>query len=167
MIKEKLNSMLIRLNVFFEYPVAVRYALGLLIGGWISVYAFMYHINLYFPDLLTSNEVMRVVIVGIGICYCVIRIKPWARKLCLFFNLGIIYFYVVFLSKRLSSIGVNSSGLSIHAFFIIALFGICTYYLLIKETTEYFKAHEPRKYDEDGKEILETTKSKTNDKKRS
>ncbi len=146
--------MLNKLLVFFEYPIGVRYALGLLLGGWISVYAFMYHINMAFPDRFTSNEVLRNLIVGIGIFYCVFRIKPWARKLCIFFNLGIICINILFLGIRLSSIGMASPALTLHALLNVILFGLCTYYLLIKETSGYFKAHEPRKFDENGKEIL-------------
>lgn len=146
--------MLNRLLVFFEYPVGVRYALGLLLGGWISVYAFMYHIEYVFPGQFTSTIVFRNLIVGLGICYCVFRIKPWARKLCIFFNIGIICINVLFLGIRLSSIGLTYPELTIHALLNIVLFGLSTYYLLIKETSEYFKAHEPRKFDENGKEIL-------------
>jgi len=146
--------MLKQLLGFFEYPVGVRYALGLLLGGWISVYAFMYHIEYVFPGQFTSTIVFRNLIVGLGICYCVFRIKPWARKLCIFFNIGIICINVLFLGIRISSIGLTYPELSIHALLNIVLFGLSTYYLLIKETSEYFKAHEPRKFDENGKEIL-------------
>ena len=139
---------------FFEYPVGVRYALGLLLGGWISVYAFMYHINMVFPDRFTSALVLRNMIVGIGICYCVFRIKPWARMLCIFFNLGIICINVLFLAIRLSSVGMDHPALILHAILNIILFGLCTYYLMIKETSGYFKVREPRKFDENGKEIL-------------
>jgi hypothetical protein len=147
--------MLNKLLVFFEHPVGVRYALGLLLGGWMSVYAFMYHISTAIPDLFTSTDVLRNLIVGIGICYCVFRIKPWARKLCIFFNLGIICFYIVFLDKRISAIGMMSPALTLHALLNIILFGLCTYYLLIKETSGYFKVREPKKVDEFGREIDE------------
>ena len=146
--------MLNKLLVFFEYPVGVRYALGLLLGGWISVYAFMYHINIFFPDRFDSSLVLRNLIVGAGICYCVIKIKPWARRLCIFFNLGIICINIMFLAIRLSAVGMESPSLIFHALLNIVLFGLCTYYLLIKETSGYFKAREPRKFDENGKEIL-------------
>jgi hypothetical protein len=140
-----------RLTVFFDYPVGVRYALGYLIGGWISVYGFMYHINTIFPDRFSNNIVLRNLIVGIAICYCVFRIKSWARKLCIFFNLAIICVNVLFLAIRLSSVGMESPTLILHALLNIVLFGFCTYYLLIKETSEYFKALEPKKIDETGK----------------
>lgn len=143
-----------KLLVFFEYPLGVRYALGLLLVGWMSVYAFMYHINVFFPDRFTSALVLRNLIVGIGICYCVFRIKPWARKLCIFFNLGIICINGLFLVIRISSVGMESPSLILHALLNIVLFGLCTYYLMIKETSGYFKSHEPRKFDENGKEIL-------------
>jgi len=81
--------MLNKLFVFYEYPVGVRYALGLLLGGWISVYAFMYHINTFFPDRFPNPLILKNLVVGIGICYCVFRIKPWARKLCIFLIWGL------------------------------------------------------------------------------
>jgi hypothetical protein len=146
--------MLNRLLLFIEYPPAVRYALGLLLGGWLSLYAFLYHINQVFPDRFTSNEILRLMVVGVGICYCVFKIKPWARKLCIFFNVGIIVINVLFLGIRLSSIGMASSALTLHALLNVILFGLCTWYLLIKETSHFYKAHEPKKFDENGKEIL-------------
>jgi hypothetical protein len=146
--------MLKRFLLFFEYPASVRYALGLLLGGWLALYAFLYHIYLTFPDLFTSNEVFRLLVVGIGICYCVFKIKPWARKLCIFFNVGIISINIFFLAIRLSAIGLASPALSLHALLNIVLFGLATRYLLIKETSEFYKAREPRKFDETGKEIL-------------
>jgi len=146
--------MLNRLLLFFDYPPAVRYALGLLLAGWLSLYAFLYHINYVFPGRFTSNEILRLMVVGVGICYCVFKIKPWARKLCIFFNVGIIVINVLFLGIRLSSIGLASPALTLHALLNVVLFGLCTRYLLIKETSGYFKAREPRKFDENGKEIL-------------
>jgi len=142
-----------KLLVFFEYPIGVRYALGLLLVGWISVYAFMYHINVFFPDRFPNALILKNLVVGIGICYCVFRIKPWARKLCIFFNLGIICINVLFLGIRLSSIGMASPSLTLHALLNVTLFGLCTYYLLIKETSEYFKVREPKKVDEYGNEV--------------
>ncbi|MDP3284128.1 MAG: hypothetical protein Q8M56_06845 [Desulfobacterales bacterium] len=147
--------MLNKLLVFYEYPVGVRYALGLLLGGWISVYAFMYHINTFFPDRFPNTLILKNLVVGIGICYCVFRIKPWARKLCIFFNLGIICVNILFLAIRLTSVGMEPPGLIFHALLNIILFGLCTYYLLIKETSGYFKVREPKKVDEFGREIDE------------
>lgn len=145
--------MLNKLLVFFEYPAGVRYALGLLTVGWISVYAFMYHINMFFPDLFPNALILKNLVVGVGICYCVFKIKPWARKLCIFFNLGIICVFVLFLAIRLTSVGMESPSLIFHALLNIVLFGLCTYYLLIKETSGYFKVREPKKVDEFGNEI--------------
>ena len=147
--------MLNKLLVLFEYPVGVRYALGLLLGGWISVYAFMYHINVFFPDRFPNALILKNLVVGIGICYCVFRIIPWARKLCIFFNLGILCVNILFLAIRLSSIGLASPSLTLHALLNIIIFGLCTYYLLIKETSGYFKVREPKKVDEFGREIDE------------
>jgi len=69
--------------------------------------------------------------------------------------MGIICINILFLAIRLSSIGMESPSLTLHAMMNIVLFGFCTYYLLIKETSEYFKVREPKKVDEFGNEIEE------------
>lgn len=143
-----------RLTAFLQYPEQVRYGLGLLAAGWISVFAFLYHIHLAFPDRFTGNEILRVLVVGIGICLCVFAIKPWARKLCLFFNVGIITIHAMFLAIRIASLGFTSPGLTVHSLTTLLLFGISTRFLLSQETAAFFKSQEPRKFDENGKEIL-------------
>lgn len=137
--------MLNRLLVFFEYPPGVRNALGLLLGGWISLFAFLAHIEWSFPGRFTQANVLRLLVVGLGICYCVVKIKPWARKLCIFFNIGIIGLNLFFLIIRLTALGISSPALSAHALLNVMLFGYCTYFLLIEETTRFFKEREPEK----------------------
>lgn len=139
--------MLNRLLLFFEYPPAVRIALGFLLGGWLSIAAFIAHIEWSFPGRFTQATVLRMLVVGLGICYCVFRIKPWARKLCIFFNVGIIGINLFFLIIRLSALGITSPALSAHALLNVILFGCSTYYLMIDETTRFFKEREPIKID--------------------
>lgn len=140
--------MLNRVLSFLEYPPAVRNALSFLLGGWLSIFMFMYHLNWRFPEQAFNNAViLRVMAVGIGICYFVFRIKPWARKLCIFFNFGNIAWFIVW------ALGIATPALRVHAVLTIVLFGLSSYYLMIKKTSQFFKEREPQKFDETGKEI--------------
>jgi hypothetical protein len=123
------------------FPPTVRKALGLLAVGWISLLAFIYHIHVTFPGTINSNNAIRVTLVGLGICYFVYKIKPWARSLCIFFNLGIIGINGLFLFIRISSLGLSSFALSFHALMNCLFFALCTYYLLAKPTAAFYKEH--------------------------
>lgn len=140
--------MMNRLLFFFEYPHAVRNALGYLLGGWLSIFAFIAHIEWSFPGRFTQANVLRLLVVGFGICYCVFKIKPWARKLCICFNIGIIGVNLLFLITRLTALGFASPALSVHSLLNVILFGYNTYYLMNDETIRFFKEREPKKVDE-------------------
>jgi hypothetical protein len=129
---------------FFALPQSVRKALGLLAIGWLSLLAFMYHIHLVFPGTITRNDAIRVAIVGAGICYCVFKIKPWARNLCIFFNLGAIGISLLFLAIRVSTLGLTSPALTLHALLNVMLFGGSTVFLLASSTSQFFKARLPK-----------------------
>lgn len=78
--------------------------------------------------------------VGIGICYFVAAIKRWARMLCLFFNIGIIALYGLYCLAFFQSSQYNSMLLT---GLIVILFLIATYFLLKKETAQFFAAADP------------------------
>jgi len=146
--------MTIREMAFFSYPQSVRYAMGLLVAGWISLLTFIFHINVNFPGQISGNYTGRTAIIGLGICYCVLKIKPWARKLCIFFNLGVIGINLAFLYARLAALGLASPGLSGHALLNIVLFSLCTYFLLVKSTATFFHARLPEDAGEKGGKAL-------------
>jgi hypothetical protein len=83
--------------------------------------------------------------VGLGIAYFVFRIRPWARTLCIVINIGAIGINVLFLAIRLTTLGLTSPGLTLHALLTTVLFGICTYFLLIPPTAAFFRAQLPQK----------------------
>jgi hypothetical protein len=67
--------------------------------------------------------------------------------LSIFFNFGNIVWFIVW------AVGISAPALRVHAVLTIILFGLSSYYLMIKETSQYFKEREPQKFDETGKEI--------------
>ena len=79
--------------------------------------------------------------VGIGICYFVTAIKRWARMLCLFFNIGIIALYGLYCLAFFQSNQYNPMMLT---GLIAFLFLISTYFLLKKETAQFYAAADPK-----------------------
>lgn len=136
--------MALPLLAFLKTPQPVRNAVGYLLGGWLSSYAFVAHIEWLFPGRFTQANILRLLVVGIGICYCVLRFKPWARKMCIFFNLGVIGVNVMFLIARVSALGLTSPGLTVHALISCMLFGYSTFYLVHPETASFFKELEAK-----------------------
>ncbi len=115
------------------YPGSVRSALMFLVAGWLL------HFAAYFGFLLkgeTQRNMILMVAIGVGICYFVATIKNWARMLCIFFNIGIAGIYVLF-SFSFFYTGETGKGLLTVATIIV--FVLSTYYLLVKETTRFFK----------------------------
>jgi hypothetical protein len=137
--------MTIRDLALFSHPTPVQRAIGFLLAAWLSLFAFIYHIQISFPGTINIHNIYRVVIVGVLICYFVIRIKPWARILCIFFNIGILGINLLFLFARISSLGLTSSALTFHALVNCILFAAAGYYLWVKETADFFRARAPQK----------------------
>lgn len=144
--------MQIKEQPYFNSPPTVRKSMLSLVAGWISLMAFIYHINAVFPGTVHVNNAIRVALVGLGIGYFVFRIKPWARTLCIFINLGAMGINALFVIIRVTSLGLNSSALTLHALATAVLFGICTYFLLAPATTAFYRAQLPAKKDKVGSE---------------
>lgn len=136
--------MAIKLLAFLESPVAVRNAVSYLLAGWLSVYAFVAHIEWSFPGRFTQANVLRLLVVGIGISYCVLRFKVWARKMCIFFNIGVIGVHLLFLVARISALGLTPDSLTVHALLNSVLFGFSTWFLIHSETVSFFKELEAK-----------------------
>ena len=115
-----------------EMPPSVKNAIIALLAGWIAHYLF------YF-GVIAEDQSERVTYlqlgVGIGICYCVVTIRKWARRLCIFFNIVMVPMYFLF------SIAFAQGGkISLFALtaFISLAFAASLYFLLKKETAQFF-----------------------------
>lgn len=136
--------MTFKLLAFLDSPPTVRNAIGYLLGGWLSIYAFVAHIEWSFPGRFTQANVLRLIVVGLGICYCLLRFKPWARKMCIFFNIGVVGVNLAFLFVRIYALGLTSPALTVHALLNAVLFGFSTYFLIHPETASFFKELEAK-----------------------
>jgi uncharacterized membrane protein (UPF0136 family) len=118
-------------------PAAVKYGILFLICGWLCHYAFYFT---HFAEEMPSKITLLQLGVGIGICYFVATLKRWARMLCLFFNLGIIALYVLYCLAFFQS---NKYNPMILTGLTAILFLISTYFLLKKETAQFYAAADP------------------------
>ena len=118
-------------------PAAVKYGIIFLICGWLCHYAFYFA---HFAEEMPSKTTYLQLGVGIGICYFVATLKRWARMLCLFFNIGIIALYGLYCVAFFQS---NKYEPMILTGLTAVLFLLSTYFLLKKETAQFYAAANP------------------------
>jgi hypothetical protein len=122
-----------------EMPPSVRNAIIALLVGWAAHYIF------YF-GFIAEDQAERVTYlqlgVGIGICYCVATIRKWARRMCIFFNIVMVPMYFLFAIAFAQ--GGKISLFALTAFTALA-FAFSLYFLLRKETAQFFSPPEKDK----------------------
>jgi len=127
-------------------PLVVKKAIIFLLVGWAAHYVF------YF-GFIAEDQPERVTYlnlgVGIGICYCVATIRKWARRLCIFFNIAMVvmYAWAVMIFAWSAVIFAQSDKVSPLILTAVAAvsFGLSLYYLLKKETAQFFSPPEKDK----------------------
>ena len=129
---------------FGTYPRNVQKAIGYLTLGWIL------HFVVYFGFLpgeaLARNDYLMLV-VGFVACYFVAGINNWARMLSLFGNV------IIFLNYLPLVLVLNKAGFGLQVLTtaVIVLFVLATYYLLRKDTADFFRSYDAAKAQNDAK----------------
>lgn len=118
-------------------PDTVKYGIIFLFCGWLCHYVFYFS---KFSEEMPLKTTLLQLGVGIGICYFVATLKRWARMLCLFFNIGIIGLYTLYCLAYFQS---NLYSLMLLTGLIVVFFAISTYFLLKKETAQFYAAATP------------------------
>ncbi|MBW2180930.1 MAG: hypothetical protein JRG81_11270 [Deltaproteobacteria bacterium] len=134
---------MINVNIKFkEYPTSVKMGISFLVAGWISHY-------FYFLKFLMSEFPVKTLYlqlgIGLSICYFVASINKWARSLCIFFNFAIIALYLLIFYMYFTD---NKYDLAFITALVAILFAISNFYLIRKESSQYFKTY--NETDEDG-----------------
>ena len=129
--------MLFNLHIDFQrYPQVVKNAIVSLVAGWALFLAYYYYLFIH----TTGSELARfdylMIGVGVAICFFVAAINKWARMLCIFFNLPIIATCITLTLFHQTTLGQRFIPAA-----VAVLFCFSTYYLLQKETAEYFKRY--------------------------
>jgi hypothetical protein len=123
-------------------PSSVKNAIIFLIVGWAAHY-------ILFFGFLAEDQPERIIYlqlgVGIGICYCVATVRKWARRLCIFFNIIMVPMYLLF---AIAFAQGGKIGLFALTALIAAVFAFSLYFLLKKETAQFFSPPEENKEEE-------------------
>lgn len=121
------------------YPLSVRIAFYSLMLAWAS---FLWSVHQYYgPEFLT-----RFAIGGVLIIFFTLRLRNWARMVCLCANaMALLYCslfgYVFTMGEARNPMAVFFSALC------VLLFLISSYFLVTKPTREFFKLHDTSKGD--------------------
>ena len=119
---------------FETYPNNVKKAIVCLTLGWIG------HLIFYFkflPGEVSTRSDLLMAAVGITVCFFVASINTWARMLSLFGNIIIL---VTYLYLAMLVFQKPAFGLQVMTTTVLVLFALATYYLLRKDTAEFFRS---------------------------
>jgi hypothetical protein len=133
--------MLFNTNIEFQrYPQPVKFAIVSLAAGWALHLCYYYYFFVHQAGAELARIDYLMIGVGVAICFFVAAINKWARMLCIFFNVAIIFMYSALTLLQQANFGQRFlTGL------VAGLFCLATWYLLKKETAEYFKTYnQPR-----------------------
>jgi hypothetical protein len=119
---------------FETYPSNVKKAIVCLTLGWIAHLVFYFK---FLPGEVSARSDVLMVAVGIVICFFVASINVWARMLSLFGNAIIL---VTYLYLAVLVFQKPEFGLQVMTTTVIVLFALATYYLLRKDTAEFFRS---------------------------
>lgn len=137
--------MLFKTDINFQaYPQTVKNAIVSLVAGWALFLAYYYYLFIHIAGSELARFDYLMIGVGVAICFFVSAINKWARMLCIFFNLPIIFACLTLaLFHQTAVLQRFIPGA------VAVLFCLATYYMLKKETAEYFKRHnQPSEPDE-------------------
>jgi hypothetical protein len=124
------------------FPASAKKGILFLLLGWTWHFFFLY---LFFykraGTVLETQLWLQQSAIALLVCFFTIRVRNWARVLCIIANLLIISLYILTAAHFFSLSIIN---FAIFAAVNVILFSISTYFLFIKETSDFFKLHSPR-----------------------
>ena len=134
---------------FETYPSNVKKAIVCLTLGWIVHLVFYFK---FLPGEVSARSDVLMVAVGILVCFFVASINTWARMLSLFGNIIIL---VTYLYLAMLVFQKPAFGLQVMTTTVIVLFALATYFLLRKDTAEFFRCFNAVEAQDDEKKIAE------------
>ncbi len=118
---------------FGELPKTARRGILTLFAGWIVHFTFIYSV---LRDLVTDNMLLQQAGVAVITCFVLLKLKNWARILCITGNAMVLLNYLIYLVPVSRSQGPAATGLILVN---LALFGASTYFLLTPASAAFFK----------------------------
>ena len=123
------------LDFFSKYdvlPKSVKIGIILLLISWCWFYVSAFYL------FLAKDIDTRLLLVGPMICLAVVNLVNWARILCLTSNAMVILLFAVLAYLFFSS---NNMINFLAALVTIAFFAVTSYFLAVKETSDFFKTY--------------------------
>ena len=124
---------------FQQFPRSVKHGIIFFVAGWLTTFLFLY--RSFVVTGSDTSDLWRIVVMGIVACFFVVRIRNWARKLCLFLNVCILAYYLLW------SYSLYQKGYMEGVFTLLVstvFFALSTFYLIKKETARFYRLHDPR-----------------------
>lgn len=120
---------------FSDFPVGVRKANLFLWTSWTFHCLFVYFLFIRQAEQFPTKILLQQIAIGAILCVFFLQVKRWARILSILFNLAaaVMYLLVSFLLYR------SSPPLTFFSIFNLCLFAVSIYYLLMKETSDFFR----------------------------
>lgn len=125
---------------FKAFPPSVKNGFLFLLGGWLCNYLFFYSFFSTQSADMPLNLLFQQVMLGVLCCYFLLRVKKWARVLCLVGNIVIVVVYLFVMALLYATKPLFGLLAGVTA----ALFIFSTYFLAQKEAAAYFKARNPQ-----------------------
>ncbi len=125
---------------FSALPASAKKGILFLLVGWICHFFFIYKFFGTFGSGFEREMVLQQAIIAILVCFFTIRVRNWARVLCIVCNIVIITFYL-FVGALFFESGLN---FFIYAVINVILFSAATFFLMVKETSDFYKLHSPQ-----------------------
>ena len=119
---------------FGELPRPAKWAIITLLAGWLAHFTIIFSL---FKDQFSDIMLMQHAALAFISCFVLLRLKNWARILCITGNAIVILFYLLlFVTIMGAKVPVVMAAMTL---LNLLLFGASTYFLWNGETTAFFK----------------------------
>jgi hypothetical protein len=125
---------------FKAFPPSVKNGFLFLVGGWFCNYFFFYGFFSTQTDEIPMKLLLQQAMLGFLCFYFLLKVKNWARVLCLVGNIVIVVVYLFVMALLFGA----KPYFSLLAGVTAALFSVSTFFLFQKEAAAYFKARNPQ-----------------------
>ena len=137
--------MLENLKKIQTFPGSVKNGIYFMTAAWLGHWIFFCVYFLKRTGEIPGTLFLRHFLLGVVICFFLIRQKAWARWLGIMGNLIILVYYIMWVLAYQMLIAEKAIMV-----FIMILFSISTYQLFRKESSEFFKVQREDQVEKNG-----------------
>ncbi len=125
---------------FNTFPSSAKKGIVFLLLAWASHFLFIYIFFEAFGVEFGKELWLQQSIIALVVCFFTIRVRNWARVLSIVCSVMIIVLYLfvtaLFFKSRID--------FAVHGAANAILFSLSTFFLFLKDTSDFFKLHSPR-----------------------